>query len=245
MEVTNIFGFIPLIWYPADFSLALVFRSGFFFFNGTLRGEQYVGNPPLEKHMETRVTRVFMIIMEKRMGMETMRGSGWIKGRCRARFVARWMANLLFSPRLFNKNWKNHVLYLIAADLINVAITFAARIPFFLSRTFRTLAEVILWAHIFSYFYIALTIRFGGRFDATNPNRDFLRGIRVCAPSKRPCFHLEKVYGKLASRDIRTRLVSPILEIRNCASIDKFVRASYARYIFSFSINVSPAFSPA
>lgn len=162
-----------------------------------------------------------------------------------SRFVARWMANLLFSPRLFNKNWKNHVLYLIAADLINVAITFAARIPFFLSRTFRTLAEVILWAHIFSYFYIALTIRFGGRFDATNPNRDFLRGIRVCAPSKRPCFHLEKVYGKLASRDIRTRLVSPILEIRNCASIDKFVRASYARYIFSFSINVSPAFSPA
>lgn len=39
-----------------------------------------------------------------------------------SRFVARWMANLLFSPRLFNKNWKNHVLYLIAADLINVAI---------------------------------------------------------------------------------------------------------------------------
>lgn len=76
------------------------------------------------------------------------------------------MANLLFSPGLFNKNWKNHVLYLIAVDLINVAITFAARIPFFFfySRHFEHRSPSFD-ATRFSYFYIALTIRFGGRFD--------------------------------------------------------------------------------
>lgn len=178
------------------------------------------------------VTRVFMIIMEKKeWEWETMRGSGGNQSEMspHALWPVEW---LLFSPGLFNKNWKNRVLYLIAVDLINVAITFAACIPFLFFFFF-----FIHWRRsssslnpcIFSYFYIALTNR-SIRFDVTNPNRDtgprFPPRVCVCRVS----FPLGGGgYGKLASS--RYQDGTSTLEIRNCASIDKFVRASYARYI--------------
>lgn len=172
------------------------------------------------------VTRVFMIIMEKKeWEWETMRGSGGNQSEMspHALWPVEW---LLFSSGLFNKNWKNRVLYLIAVDLINVAITFAARIPFlFFFFLFSNIGggRHPLWTlfHIFSYFYIALTNR-SIRFDVTNPNRDtsprFPPRVCVCRVS----FPLGGGgYGKLASSAYQDG--TSTLEIRNCASIDKFV----------------------
>lgn len=135
------------------------------------------------------VTRVFMIIMEKKeWEWETMRGSGGNQSEMspHALWPVEW---LLFSPGLFNKNWKNRVLYLIAVDLINVAITFAARIPFlFFFFLFypRTLAEVVILFEPL-YFFIFLH-RFNQPFDSLWCNesqsryRSAISSSRLCVP---------------------------------------------------------------